>query len=163
MQGCGKSARVAVAMMFAVLMGPSSLSAQESGPFAVLAGSWSGGGTVSTSNGTNERIRCHASYDVLSPKNVQLSLRCASDSYNFNLLSEVKYEGGALSGSWTEATRNTAGSLSGRASGNSIQVVARGGSFSADLTLQTRGDRQTVAIRSTGGDVTGASITMTRK
>jgi hypothetical protein len=157
------SVRAAVAIGFVALLAFSPLAAAESGPFGVLAGAWSGGGTVSVSNGTNERIRCHATYDVLNPKSVELSLRCASDSYNFNLLSEINYEGGAISGSWTEATRNTAGHLTGRASGNQIQVVAQGGSFSADLTLQTRGDHQSVTIRSTGSDVTGASITLTRK
>jgi hypothetical protein len=141
----------------------SPLCAEESGPFAMLAGSWSGSGTVSVSNGSNERIRCNANYDVVNPKKVQLSLRCASDSYNFNLLSAINYEGGAISGSWTEATRNTAGHLSGRINGSQIQVAAQGGSFSADLTVQTRGDHQSVTIRSTGGDVTGASITLTRK
>jgi len=157
-------AREAVAIGFAVLVGASApVLAQDSRPFAMLAGSWSGGGTVSVSNGTNERIRCNASYDVVNPKTVQLSLRCASDSYNFNLLSEITYEGGAISGSWTEATRNAAGRVSGHASGGQIQVVAKGGSFSADLTLQTRGNRQSVTIRSTGSEVTGASITMTRK
>ena len=141
----------------------SPLCAEESGPFVMLAGSWTGSGTVSISNGTNERIRCNANYDVVNPKNVQLSLRCASDSYNFNLLSAINYEGGAISGSWTEATRNTAGHLTGHVNGSQIQVAAKGGSFSADLTVQTRGNHQSVTIHSTGGDVTGASIAMTRR
>ena len=140
----------AATICFVVLVGfCSPLWAEESGPFAMLAGAWSGSGTVSVSNGTNERIRCNANYDVVNPKNVQLSLRCASDSY--------------ISGSWTEATRNTAGHLTGRVNGSQIQVAAKGGSFSADLTVQTRGNHQSVTIHSTGGDVTGASITMTRK
>jgi hypothetical protein len=156
--------RGAATICFVVLAGfCSPLWAEESGPFAMLAGAWSGSGTVSVSNGTNERIRCNANYDVVNPKNVQLSLRCASDSYNFNLLSAINYEGGAISGSWTEATRNTAGHLTGRVNGSQIQVAAKGGSFSADLTVQTRGNHQSVTIHSTGGDVTGASITMTRK
>jgi len=138
--------------------------AEESGPFAALSGSWSGSGTVSISNGSNERIRCRASYDVLDrATSVQLNLRCASDSYNFNLISLVKYaSGGAISGSWTESTRNVAGSLSGRASRNQIEAMASGGSFSADLTLVTRGDHQSVAIRSTGAELTGAKVTLTR-
>jgi hypothetical protein len=154
----------AAAIVFVGLAGLCSpLGAGDSGPFTMLAGSWSGSGTVSVSNGTNERIRCNANYDVVDPKKVQLSLRCASDSYNFNLLSAINYEGGAISGSWTEATRNTAGHLTGRVNGSQIQVAAQGGSFSADLTVQTRGDHQAVTIRSTGTDVTGASITLTRK
>jgi hypothetical protein len=156
--------REAAAICFLGLVGLwSPVRAEDSGPFAMLAGSWSGSGTVSVSNGTNERIRCNANYDVLNPNNVQLSLRCASDSYNFNLLSAISNQGGAISGSWTEATRNTAGHLTGRVNGSQIQVAAKGGSFTADLTVQTRGDHQSVTIRSTGADVTGASITMTRK
>jgi hypothetical protein len=156
--------REAAAICLVALIGfCSPVCAEESGPFAMLAGSWSGSGTVSISNGTNERIRCNANYDVVHPNNVQLSLRCASDSYNFNLLSSISSEGSAISGSWTEATRNTAGHLTGRINGSQIQVAAKGGSFTADLTVQTRGDHQSVTIRSTGSDVTGASITMTRK
>jgi len=154
----------AAAISFVTLVGfCPPLGAEESGPFAMLAGAWSGSGTVSVSNGTNERIRCNANYDVVNPKNVQLSLRCASDSYNFNLLSAINYEGGAISGSWTEATRNTAGHLTGRVNGSQIQVAAKGGSFAADLTVQTHGNHQSVTIHSTGSDVTGASITMTRR
>jgi hypothetical protein len=156
--------RKAAAITVVALIGLCSpLCAEDKGPFAMLAGSWSGSGTVSISNGTNERIRCNANYDVVRPNNVQLSLRCASDSYNFNLLSSISSEGAAISGSWTEATRNTAGHLTGRINGSQIQVAAKGGSFTADLTVQTRGDHQSVTIRSTGSDVTGASITMTRK
>jgi hypothetical protein len=158
--GLLRAAKIAVVALVGFC---SPLCAEESGPFAMLAGSWSGSGTVSISNSPNERIRCNANYDVVNPNNVQLSLRCASDSYNFNLLSSISNAGGAISGSWTEATRNTAGHLTGRINGSQIQVAAKGGSFTADLTVQTRGDHQSVTIRSTGSDVTGASITLTRK
>src|SRR6266566_1664044 len=50
--------------------------------------------------------------------NLSLNLKCASDSYNFNLTSDVEYQGGAIRGSWTEASRNASGTISGRASGS---------------------------------------------
>src|SRR5688572_30230963 len=34
----------------------------ESGPFTALNGTWSGGGTLTTANGTQDRLRCRASY-----------------------------------------------------------------------------------------------------
>jgi hypothetical protein len=92
-----------------------------------------------------------------------LNLRCASDSYNFNLLSTVRYEGGAISGSWSETTHNASGSLSGHASGRQILVSAQGGSFMANLLLVTHDNRQSVSIRATGADVTGADIMLSRR
>ena len=34
------------------------------GPFGAMAGSWAGGGTLTLSDGSAERLRCRASYDV---------------------------------------------------------------------------------------------------
>ena len=134
------------------------------GPFAALAGSWSGEGTVMVSNGANERLRCRATYRVAGQgQDVDLNLRCASDSYNFNLLSTVRYEGGAISGSWSETTHNASGSLSGHATGRQILVSAHGGSFMANLLLVTHDNRQSVSIRATGADVTGADIMLSRR
>ncbi len=43
----------------------------------------------------------------------------------------------AITGQWLEIAHNVSGSLSGRASGASIQAVASSGPFSANLTLTT--------------------------
>jgi hypothetical protein len=136
--------------------------AEQAGPFAALRGSWSGSGIITMSSGANERIRCRAAYQAGS-RDLQLTLRCASDSYNFNLASDVHSEGGALSGSWTEATRNASGSISGRVSGSQIEATAKGGSFAANLLLVTRGARQSVSIRAAGADITGVDIALNRQ
>jgi len=58
------------------------------------------------SNGAAERIRCRATYAVNGAgRALQQTLRCASDSYRLDISSNVVSEGGALSGSWSEATR----------------------------------------------------------
>ena len=136
--------------------------AQDAGPFSPLAGQWSGVGAIDLSNGARERIHCKAAYDVLSPESMQLNIRCASESYNFDLRGSAKLAGGAISGSWSESTRNAAGSLSGEAKGEHIQVLAKGPGFTATLTLTTRGERQTVVIKSQEPDSTvrGASISL---
>src|SRR5262245_27478562 len=68
-------------------------------PFRAMAGSWSGGGALSLANGEQERLRCHAAYDVGGGGNeLRLNLRCASASYNFDLASSVAYRDGAISG-----------------------------------------------------------------
>lgn len=138
--------------------------AHAASPLSPLAGTWSGGGTLSTSDGQQERLRCRASYDVAaSGSEVRLNLRCASESYNFDLAGNAEYNGGAISGQWTEATRNASGTISGRASGDHIEASARGDSFSANLSLTTRGDRQTVSIRPQGAaNITAVSLSLSR-
>jgi len=134
-------------------------------PFRAMAGSWSGGGTLSMANGEQERLRCRASDDVGGTGNeLNLNLRCASASYNFDLTSEAQYRGGEISGSWSEASRNASGSLSGRANGDRIDVAARGQNFAADLSLTTRGSRQSISIRPQGQtDIRGVSLALERR
>jgi hypothetical protein len=80
-------------------------------PFSALAGSWSGGGVIKKANGSSERIRCRSNYDPAGSSQLNLRLRCASDSYNFDLSANVSYQGGPISGSWSEASRNVGGSI----------------------------------------------------
>jgi hypothetical protein len=131
-------------------------------PFAAMAGSWIGGGTVSTSDGGQERLRCRASYDVGGAE-LRLNIRCASDSYNIDLESNVQYRGGEIFGSWSEAGYNASGTLSGRAAGGRIEASARGQNFSANLSLTTRGNRQMVSIRPLGTSITGVTLALDRR
>jgi len=138
-------------------------SAQAPGPFAPLAGSWSGGGHMTYSDGRQESLRCRATYDPSSSgDNVRLNLRCASAGGNFDLSSNVAYRGGAISGSWSEASRNAGGTLTGRASGNTIQASTRGENFAANIALTTQGNRQSVSIRSQGSDITEVAVALNR-
>jgi hypothetical protein len=89
------------------------------------------------------------------------SLTCASDSYRFNLSSNVHAEGGSLSGTWSESTRGVNGNLEGRASGGSFQIVATAPGFTANLSLTTRGNKQSVVIKSDTA-FRGASISLSR-
>ena len=78
-------------------------SAPSASPFDQLAGSWSGSGTIDLSNGKHEPIKCRASYDVLEEQSkLQLNIRCASDSYNFDLRGSATYAAGAITGTWSE-------------------------------------------------------------
>ena len=138
--------------------------AQGTGPFAPLAGNWSGTGTVSfSSSGSRERLRCRAVYQAPDAgETLALRLHCASDSYNFDLNANLIQLGDSLTGQWMEITRNITGSLAGRLSGASIQAVASSGPFSANLTLTTRGSKQQVSIRIQGTELTEAEITLNR-
>jgi hypothetical protein len=135
----------------------------QQGPFAGLSGAWSGGGYLSLASGHRERLRCRANYRVdENGTRLQQSLRCASDSYRFDVNSNIASESGALSGSWSETSRNASGNVSGRVNGSQIQARVDGVGFSANLVVTTRGGRQSVTIQSPGHEVTEVSVTLTK-
>jgi hypothetical protein len=146
----------------ALLISASAGNAQSRGPFAGFDGVWSGTGTVALSDGTTERIRCKADYKINGTgMGLKQTLRCASDSYKFDLSSDVTSNGDRISGNWSEASRNLFGNLQGTAGGGTIQVFVEANGFAANLTLRTNGNRQTVQINSKG-EIRGVNITMVR-
>lgn len=146
----------------AVLMS-APVAAHAAGPFAGLDGYWLGTGTISIKDGTKERMRCRGQYIVQKDDtNLQLSLRCDSDSYQFHVTSYTDANEGSLSGYWSEDTRNISGQVAGRATAGRVQISVRSGSFSATMVIQLRADRQQVVIRPSAGDVTEVAATMTR-
>jgi hypothetical protein len=150
---------IAAAVLFAAGIVTSESKAQ-SGPFAPMAGSWSGGGVVTLDDGSTERIRCRAKYTPIGPT-LEMSLTCASDAYKFNLGANVKAEGSAITGSWSEASRNISGSLQGRGGGGSFDVVASAAGFNANIALKTSGNKQTVTMRA-DSQFRGANISLSR-
>jgi hypothetical protein len=131
-------------------------------PFAGFDGAWSGNGTVSLSDGSTERLRCRAVYQIDGTGLVlKQTLRCASDSYKFDLSSDVTSHGDHITGNWSETNRNISGSLLGTAGSGKIDVTVDSPGFTASLTLRTSGNKQTVQITSKG-DIRGVSITMVK-
>jgi hypothetical protein len=130
-------------------------------PFEPFDGTWGGSGVISMRGGANERIRCRVKY-MLTERGRLLSqdLRCASDSYKFELQTTVAHENGTISGTWNETTRQVVGSVSGRISGGEIQAVATSPAFKANLAISTRGNQQSVSIRSPGSEVAEVAITL---
>ncbi len=107
-----------------------SASYAQSGPFAGMAGVWDGGGTVTLDDGSTERIRCRATYAVGAGGNgLNLTLVCASDSYKFDLRGNVVADRGALTGNWSESSRNVNGTLEGRGTNGNFQVLATAAGF----------------------------------
>jgi len=133
--------------------------------FSRLEGQWRGSGTIEFSNKSKETLHCRAAYDVLhSGDTLELSIRCASDSYHIDLLGTATEAGGKVSGSWSEATLNVAGSLNGTAEGSNIKVLAKSPAFTALFGLVTHGRRQSVSIKSETPDssIRGAIISLAR-
>jgi hypothetical protein len=127
-----------------------------------MAGNWSGAGTVTLDDGSTERIRCRAAYAVGAGGNgLQQTLTCASDSYKFNIVTNVVAQGAAVSGTWSETSRNINGSIEGRSGGGNFQVVATAPGFSAAISLTTRGNKQSVVIKAET-QFRGVNISMSR-
>jgi hypothetical protein len=166
-QSGSRYARVAGTVVIAgllALVSVPALAEPDESPFTALQGSWAGTGAITMLNGTKERIRCNAAHHLgASSSEIQLELTCASDSYKFNLQSQVTNSGGAISGNWFETTRATGGAITGRIAGSAINVRAEGQTFNAILSITTKADRQAISIQSPGSEMSDVAITLTRK
>ncbi|WP_186294132.1 hypothetical protein [Bradyrhizobium guangdongense] len=160
----GRSANNRRLLMAAAVLFAASIAATEgkaqSGPFAPLAGNWSGGGTVSLEDGSTERIRCRAKYAPIGPT-MEMSLTCASDAYKFNLGANVRAEGREVAGSWSETSRNISGSLQGKGSGGNFDLAVTAAGFNANLVLRTSGSKQSISLRA-DSQFRGANISLSK-
>jgi hypothetical protein len=132
----------------------------QSGPFAGLAGNWSGGGVVTLDDGSKERIRCRASYRIAGAS-MTMTLTCASDAYKFQLSADVVDHGGTVTGTWSEASRAVSGTLQGRGGGGSFQIVASAAGFNSSIALRTAGNKQTISM-SADSQFRGAAISLSK-
>jgi hypothetical protein len=139
--------------------------AQDGGsPLSLMAGSWTGAGTITLSDGNRERLRCRSNYQPdASGTTMRLTLSCASDSYKFDLNSNVQYSNGQISGNWNELSRNAAGNITGTARGGTVDVRAEGQTFAAFININTRNDKQNVSIRAPGSTMQEVAIQMSRR
>ncbi len=155
---------VAVAMTASLLAFSAAGSSAADNPFTQITGNWAGSGKITVSNGSNERIRCRGMYRPAEKGGLGLNLRCASDSYKFELASDIAYEGGNgnITGSWNEASRGIFGTLAGRATVGLVQATASSVGFNATLLIRTVGNSQTVTMRSPGSEISEVAITLIR-
>ena len=155
-----KTGAIAAILSFGIFT-HAALSAET--PFAHLAGSWAGQGKITVQNGSSERIRCRGTYRAgETGTTLTISLRCASDSYKFELASDVTYDNGNISGSWNETSRSVYGQISGRATANNISAQASAVGVTAAISIATRGNSQSVTIRSPGSEISEIAVTMAR-
>jgi hypothetical protein len=155
--------KLASAALLAASLVTTAAIAAPVGPFAALTGSWSGSGTIAFKDGHSEALRCRADEAGGRGDTLQITLRCASDSYTFELSSDATYRDGAISGTWREATRHAEGDLTGHASGERIDIAARSQNFAANLALTTRGNRQVVSISAAGTEISEVTLSLSRK
>jgi hypothetical protein len=151
---------VVAAALIALL--PLNTSLAQSGPFTHFAGAWSGGGTVLLDDGSTERIRCRANYRVdEAGGSLEQTLRCASDSYGFDVESNVMSRAGNVFGSWTESNRNISGHLEGRAGGGQVSAAIEAPGFTATLRIVLHGKKQSISINSSS-QIRHVSVSLSR-
>jgi hypothetical protein len=154
-------ARSVIAAAAAVLLLASAAMSQRANPFTRFGGSWTGGGLIVLANGTKERIRCRAGFtpaDIFNVISLRLELRCAGDAYNFELQSDLNYDAGSITGTWTELSRGVNGRVTGTIRDHQINAVAESPTFTATLDLINLGDKQQVRITSPGSEITDVLI-----
>jgi hypothetical protein len=155
------AAATAAAGLLALVALPGSLQAATS-PFSAMAGNWAGGGVITMASGVKERIRCRANYIVDgNGSSLDLTLRCASDSFKFELQSSVAHSNGTVSGTWAEVTRHVGGNIEGSARGNHISVRVSG-VISALLGMSTNANQQSISIQSPGSEMSSVAISLSR-
>lgn len=141
----GRWKRLAAAAVMLAVLAPDSISA-ASGPFDGLQGAWSGNGMLTYSNGSQERLACSAHYASPTPTDLTQAMRCASDSYNFQINANFTSANGRLNGNWSEVVNGLGGSVSGTVSGGKIAGDITSPRFTAQLSVVTKGNTQTVDI-----------------
>jgi hypothetical protein len=132
--------------------------------FTGFSGSWRGSGRVTTTDGRTESITCRAHYDV-SQSGASLSqlLVCASDSFRFEIHSDVVADGRSAQGGWQESTRNVSGNLIGHIDNGVFDGSVDGPGFTAGVVLKTSGRRQAVTITPHAGDIATVGVELLRQ
>ena len=132
------------------------------GPFTGFAGEWTGGGDIAMTDGSQEKIRCKASYSVgPSGEALNINVNCASDSYRVNIISNVVAQGTSFSGTWRETTRQADGRITGSVTRpGELQASLDGTGFGIQLAATTNGKQQAVTIQAEGTDVKSVKISL---
>jgi hypothetical protein len=153
-----------VVTAFAVALSSPAGAQRAANIFERMSGQWAGEGAIRTSGGGAERIRCRATYRAHnSGGSLRQEMLCASDSYKFQVTSDLIKSAETISGQWVEMTRNVSGNIVGQVSGDLIQARVQGAAFAASFAVSTIGDRQAVTIAPQGIDVIEVAITMSRR
>lgn len=101
-----------------------------------LAGSWSGGGSVSFATGKKESARCRASFSKSGGSSYEMNATCATPSGKVSQSASLqKLTANSYSGSFHNAEYNVSGSIRIRVNGNSQSVSLSSDSGSANFQL----------------------------
>jgi hypothetical protein len=157
----GSPAKIAMALLFSLPLSTAAL-AESGTPFALLAGSWHGGGAIRYNDGSNERLSCNAKYSSKSGgSELALVIRCQSASNKIDMKSDLSYEGGRLSGHWSEKNFGLEGDLAGN-SGASKFSMQISGQLQGTMSVSVSGATHNVNISTNGPGFKSVSIAFSK-
>jgi hypothetical protein len=161
------SFRTIAALLLAVLMaagvGLAAPSAEEPSPFDKLSGRWTGEGRLGVRDNPTETVKCRVTYAVQDEgRQLRQAIRCATQGGSVEIVAAVVHVGGLLSGTWRETTRDWAGDLNGAVTPHGFKVQVRGESFSANMDIIVKDNRQIVEIQFLEGPLIGLTLILTR-
>ena len=157
----GRTAPIALALLFTLPLSATAM-AESATPFAQLSGAWHGGGQVKYNDGSNERLSCRGNYSQKSAgAELTLAIRCQSPSNKIDMKSSISYEGGRLSGHWSEKSFGLEGDVDGSSAANKF-TVRISGQLQGSMTVSMNGANHSVSIATTGPGFKAVSISFSR-
>lgn len=129
-------------------------------PVLNLPGRWSGPGSIVMSSGETEAMRCVATYFVEGGANVKQNLRCASQGYKIDAMTQLVVANGRVSGGWEERTWDTKGAIRGDVQGDSFNLMIDGPGFTAAMAVKTDNCKQSINITPRGNAVARISMNL---
>ena len=130
-------------------------------PVLNLPGRWSGPGNIQMANGESEQMRCIATYFVEgNGATLKQNLRCASQSYKIDAVTNLAVANGRVSGGWEERTWATTGSIKGDVQSDGFTLTINGPSFTAAMAVKIRNCNQSIRITPRGNAVTRISMNL---
>lgn len=133
------------------------------GVFDAFLGSWNGSGTITSTGGGSEPVRCKSSFRSTDGNRLAVTVVCASDSYKFNLSSSVVAQGDQFSGSWQEETRQVQGDVRGTMSSpDTMQASLDALGGGVQIGARANGKQMAITIQSQGSEVRDVKINLRR-
>jgi hypothetical protein len=128
-----------------------------------LEGRWRGKGYIEVSGGAREEIQCIATYVLREKGNgIEQNLRCASTSYKVDAQAKLRVSGDSVSGNWEEKQYAATGSVLGKVKLGGFNLLIKGDTFSARMSVASGKGTQTLNIVPTGLSVTKITVGLTK-
>ena len=136
----------------------------HAGPFSSFEGNWTGAGVISVDNGSKERLRCKAHYDVggggmhdvaephVRKRQLQVQRRLEREGRGQLYLGQLV----------RDLARHQRARISGSITPTQISAQVNGLGFTARIGIAAREGRQSVTISPTGTDISNVSVTMSK-
>jgi hypothetical protein len=156
-------AAAALVVLAAHTTAPRAAPVEPTSPLDKLAGRWVGEGFLGIKDGNSENVKCRVTYiPDGSSSELKQTVRCASAGGSIEVQSTIVHSAGAISGSWSELTRNMRGDLSGKVTPRGFQVMVTGTDLSANMNVVINGPRQIIEIQFNNSTLIGLTLVLTK-